>query len=93
MANGIAQTLDEVSSDYQKVLADLRGLVYEEYKKGRTYKEMAAEAYMCAATVQRFAEGTTKRPSDFTVRQIAKIVRLRVELVPMDDPEEARKIG
>jgi hypothetical protein len=75
-------TLDESSTEYQKLLADLRGELLNQVRAGRTWKEIATAAYVGASTAQRFAEGTTVNPTTFTVRQLAKVAGYRMAVVP-----------
>ena len=85
--------LDEASNDYQRFLADLRGEILSQVRHGRTWKDIAVKAYVGTATVQRFADGTTMRPTSFTVNQLALSAGYRVAIVPVNTPRLPGEIG
>jgi hypothetical protein len=85
--------LDEVSSEYQRFLADLRGELIASWRSGRSWKDIATTAYVGVATVQRFAEGTTVQPTAFTVKQLAMAVGYRIALVPASTPKLPGEVG
>lgn len=86
-------TLDETSSEYAKFLADLRGKILEQIRFGRSWQDIATTAYVGVGTVQRFADGTTMRPTSFTVNQLAKAVGYRIAIVPAETKRLPGEIG
>lgn len=86
-------SLEEAETKYQEFLADLRGVVLNQWIHGRSWKEIAADAFVHPATVERFADGTTVRPTSFTVTQLVKVCDLRIALVPIGTPKLPGEIG
>ena len=85
--------LDEASSHYQVFLANLRGEILAAVRHGRTWVDIATTAYVGIETVKRFADGTTVRPTSFTVNQLALALGYRIALVPANTPKIQGEIG
>lgn len=85
--------LDEASNDYQVFLADLRGEILNQAKRGRAWSDIAARAFVGVETAKRFANGDTQRPTSFTVNQLALSAGYRVAIVPAHMPKLPGELG
>lgn len=70
---------------YEDWVADLRGLIWNAFIKGRMTLEMVAEkSNLHLTTVEKFAFGETKRPASRTTFELARAIGFRMPLIPSD---------
>lgn len=70
---------------YEEWVEDLRGIVWNAFKRGNmTFEHIAEKAMLHPTTVEKFAWGDTKRPAAWTVFQIAEAVGFRTSFLPAD---------
>ena len=74
MARAADTTIRSQSNETDRIdrrLADIRGLVWEAFKKRlMSWSDIAAEAGLCTVTVEDFAFGITRRPHLNTVEAL-----------------------
>lgn len=95
--------LDEgLSNDPKAVnMADTRAAILKliTYPNGRINRhkahEIATKRMMCAETIIRFANGTTIKPSLWTIQQMAEASKYRIVMIPIDAdlPAGAKEIA
>ena len=73
----------EEDTELQKIIGDVRGLLFELYGKrtGRNWSDVKAETRLCTSTISNFAMGLTRSPSVNTIKKLAGAVGYKFRLV------------
>ena len=69
--------------DFERWLADMRGLLWETQRGGGTWESFAASVNLSPGTVARFASGETKSPHGRTLFALMQACGHRLPVVPV----------
>ena len=70
--------------DYQVYLGHCRGLLHDYVQRGGDLDDLATTMIVNKRTLFRFLDGTTKRPSSWTLTRLQKALGYRTAIVPVE---------
>lgn len=86
-------TANSFEQDFENWLEDLRGIVWNDFIKGRrSLENLAADAKLSLSTVQKFAWGETKKPHLQTVFKLMKALGYRLPVIPLTAPRQKDEV-